>query len=412
MVKGSMDEASYQAIRKELGPQWDFSDGNTTVTSAQDDQPDVKPLDNSATPATGMTQNPLTQYSLLGDAAKLKAESFNHNIIFGRLVVQGQCTVVYAPPSTGKTLIHISVAIQAIKNGTIKPEHLFYINADDNYSGVITKADIAEKYGFHMVVPGRKGFSEKGLLPLLKQLGDDGHAPNSIVILDTLKKFYNPMDKNQGRQFFLATGKFNAQGGTVIMLGHTNKNPGDDGKSKFGGTSDSLEDADCAHIMGILADEGNTRTVEFTNIKNRGDVARKAVYQYSIAEGLTYEQLLESVVEVDPQSLDELRNDVALEASGDKLLIELVRGFIASGIIMKTPLVKELAKQDGVSNGRARKLIETYTGSDPVQHRWNHTVGQHGKYTYSVLDVASPDPAPAPKGKKSKKKKKKRSISE
>lgn len=386
LVKQEVGEARYLDIYHTLGPQWDLSGGATVITKISAP---------TAMVAANDDVNPLLAYSLLGKSKQLKKEFADHELIFGKIAIRGQWTVLYAPSNNGKTLVLIWLITQAIKNKIIAPQQVFYINADDGGSSIATKAAIADKNGFNMLVPGHGGFKIKNLLTLLAQVSNKGLATDTIIVLDTLKKFTDLMNKSELRKFNNAIRQFSAKGGTVIALAHTNKNRDDDGKLVYSGTTDVIDDADCVYVIDILDDTGDVRTVELENRKQRGDVARKAVYQYSTAEGLTYEKLLKSVVEVDPEASGQLRNDITFEASGDKLLIELVKGFMTQGINTKTSLVTELAKQDGVSKSRATKLIEGYTGTDPIKHRWSVKKKKHNKHVYSVLPVTSPDPVPA-----------------
>ena len=393
MVEEQMGKTRYREIYNTLGPQWDLSSGDTVITSIT-----AQPGD-----AANESVNPLLAFSLKGQSASLKKEFANHELVFGRIAIRGQWTVLYAPPNTGKTLLMLWLIVEAIKKKIIGPQHLFYINADDGGSGIADKAGMADKYGFHLVVPGHSGFKTKDLQSKIIELTATSVAAKTIIVLDTLKKFTNIMNKTEQRNFDNAVRAFTAKGGTVIGLAHTNKNRDGADKLVYSGTTDIIDDADCVYILDILSDIDGVRTVELENRKNRGDVARKPIYQYSTAEGQSYKQLLQSVAEVDPKSLDQLRNAIEFEASGDKLLIELVKGFIAQGINTKTALVKELAKQDGVSKSRATGLIEKYTGNEPIKYRWSVKTEAHNKQVFTVLSVTSPNPEPAPKKAKTKK---------
>lgn len=383
LVKETLGEEKYRQIESSLGPQWDTSRGDTIIHQV-------------AAPTQNIREHPLVKLSLQGQSAELKKEFANHELILGRLVIRGQWVVFYARPNTGKTLLLLSLIIQGIKAGVIDPQHVFYVNADDGGPGMATKAAIADKHGFHMLVPGYHGFKSQDLLSLLIQVAEAGYAPKAIIILDVLKKFTDLMNKSELRKFGNAIREFCAQGGTVVGLAHTNKKRDDRDKLVYSGTTDIVEDADCVYMIDVLTEADDLRIIELENTKKRGDVARKAAYQYCTAEGQSYKQLVKSVKEVDPDNLDHLRQDAELETSGDKTLIELVKGYIAQGINTKTALIDKLALQDDVSKRRAREVIEKYTGTDPIRHYWNFKVGKKGTKTFSILKMSSPDPAPAP----------------
>ena len=68
--------------------------------------------------------------------------------------------------------------------------------------------------------------------------------------------------------------RFTQKGGSIIVLGHTNKNKSENGRLFVAGTSDVVDGFDCAYITNILdTDHPETRTVQFENIKQRGNVS-------------------------------------------------------------------------------------------------------------------------------------------
>jgi archaellum biogenesis ATPase FlaH len=52
----------------------------------------------------------------------------------------------------------------------------------------------------------------------MAQMIADDTARGAVVILDTLKKFVDPMDKKSGREFMTSAREFVSNGGTLIML--------------------------------------------------------------------------------------------------------------------------------------------------------------------------------------------------
>ncbi|WP_153131422.1 hypothetical protein [Dechloromonas hortensis] len=96
-------------------------------------------------------------------------------------------------------------------------------------------------------------------------------AKGVIVILDTIKKFTDLMDKTKASQFTKVIRQFVMKGGTVIGMAHTNKKLGANGKPIYGGTSDIVDDFDCAYT--IATEECSNpaeKIVVFDNIKRRG----------------------------------------------------------------------------------------------------------------------------------------------
>ncbi len=146
------------------------------------------------------------KYSLRGMSAQFEAEMQEQVFVLGNIALLGQWTVVYAGPNKGKTLLVLWQAIQAIKARAIDPDQLFYINADDHHQGLTTKLKLAERYGFHMLAPGYNEFRAKDFLDHLRKLCRKGQAKGTIVILDTMKKFTDLMEKRTASGFVMSSG--------------------------------------------------------------------------------------------------------------------------------------------------------------------------------------------------------------
>jgi len=108
------------------------------------------------------------------------------------------------------------------------------------------------------------------------------------------------MKKDQTSIFGDVVRRFTSHGGTVIMLAHTNKHRGPDGKLIYSGTSDLMDDADGSYSLDIVNEDPSThiRTVVFESLKARGDVALEATYRYNYDNGISYLARLESIEEV------------------------------------------------------------------------------------------------------------------
>jgi len=175
------------------------------------------------------------------------------------------------------------------------------------------------------------------------------------------------------------------QGGTVIALAHTNKNPGPGGKPQYGGTSDVVDDADCVYIIDTLdASDPTHKVVVFENIKRRGNNAQKACYRYSTESGQSYESLLASVARVEEADLITLKHEAKLKS--DAAVIEAIVAAIQHGVTTKMKLADAASERAGCSKRAALKIIEKYTGTDPSRHRWTYEVRDRGAKFYALID--------------------------
>lgn len=338
-----------------------------------------------------MKINPLDKYSLRGMSEVLEREAVEQVPILGQLVLKGQFTTIYAAPNTGKTLITLSLLLDGINRKVINPNKLYYLNMDDHSSGLITKLKLADEYGFHMMAEGHRSFRVSEFLSLLNELIDTDQCREIIIVLDTLKKFTNLMDKANSTSFTKVIRRFVVKGGSVIALAHTNKKLGLDGKPVYGGTTDIVDDADCVYTLAVASssEETGEKIVEFENIKRRGNVDQTAAYAYKPEKNISYDELLLSVRSVDPLQLISCRQTEQIKA--DSVVISAILECIRSGINTKMKLAAAAAAKAEVSQNSALRLIEKYIGNDPNLHRWKFVVRDRGAKVFEVLDSIKPE---------------------
>ena len=325
-----------------------------------------------------VTEQPMDLYSFVmnGEAEAMEKQMLDDKFVLGRMAILGQSTALYAKPNAGKTLLTLWLLIKAIERGEITARDVFYINADDSHKGFVYKLKLAEKNGFMMLAPGYKGFKPEKLPEFLNQWTTADEARGKILILDTVKKFTDLMKKDRASKFGECVRQFVMHGGTVVMLAHVNKHRGDDGKVIFSGTSDLVDDADCAYTLDILTEDKATgsRTVMFENIKARGDVAREAVYRYDGAEGTNYTRRLESVEEVGKAEREAAENQRRLDKMLDSnsLAVESIKECIGEGFTQKTALIAEAHQRSGIAKNKISKALADHTGSKVDQYQFWH----------------------------------------
>lgn len=392
------------AALKAAGSQFVTSDGQTLTDANRDayrqnqPAPDVSHLFNDETGSQqqetggGDPLSGLDQFALNGMAESMEAQMLEDRYILGNLAILGQSTVFYAKPNAGKTLLTIWLLIEAIKAGEIKGEDVFYINADDNHKGLTEKLKLAEQHGFRMMAPGyprQKPFKPPMLSGLLQWLIENDQAHGKVLILDTVKKFTDLMKKDKSSEFGEAVRQFVSHGGSVIMLAHVNKHRGEDGELIYSGTSDLVDDADCAHTLDIMTDDEfeGTRRVKFENLKNRGDVALEAVYSYDAGAKVRYLERLESITAVS----DEEREQAEKERQKQDMLernreaIEAIRASLRDGVCKRTELIRDAQERSGVGRKAIIRALHDHTGTNALDYQyWNYTVAENNAHIYTL----------------------------
>ena len=204
------------------------------------------------------------------------------------------------------------------------------------------------------------------------------------------------MDKRAASQFGIAARGFVSAGGTLIALAHTNKHVGADGKAIYSGTSDIVDDSDCCFIIDkISVDErfdATTHSVEFTNIKARGDVDSKLGFTYEKSSGQQYTALLDTVKRLDGYCLKEIKEKASIQAELDEdaAIIRTILALIKDGTVTKAKIIKEAHEISGESTARVKKVLEKRTGAIyRFGHRWSQHNEAHNRHVFAVLPTPS-----------------------
>jgi hypothetical protein len=331
-------------------------------------------------------------FALNGNSKEMRQQMLEDKFVLNGIALLGQATAIYAKPNSGKTLLTIHLVCEGIKSGELSADDVFYVNADDNHKGLVTKLEIAEKYKFNMVAPGFKGFNVNEFTEYMSAMVNGDQCKGKVIILDTLKKFTNIMDKKVSSDFGKVMRGFVSKGGTMILLAHTNKNRDNDGKVVFSGTSDIVDDVDCAYTIDVSeGSDGLYKTVVFENIKSRGDVEQDIAFKYSnkvtIADG-GYLALLDSVSRVSEQQAQLAKSQVKTQEMLDKNAptIEAIREALEVGEMPKTDLIETAHQLSGVSKERVTKALNAHTGKDWTKgHRWSKRKGEKHSYFYRLI---------------------------
>ena len=343
----------------------------------EDDLPDDK---------AKVTRQPiiLDKHSLKGKSQELAAEQLEQVYVFDQIALTGQSTALFAPPNTGKTLIALYSLFASIQDGRINAEDTYYIDHDDNHNALVEKLYLFEEVNAHILADGYEGLNANDFTRQLDEICKRDQARGKIFLLDTLKKFVDPMNKRQCSEWGRNVRRFTAKGGTIVALAHTNKNFDNDGWPIFAGVSDLVDDADAAYLMRVACKDetAQTTTVELKNIKRRGDVVDSIAFSFSFDPKISYEERLASVEVVDEDNLAKIKKAESL--STDIELITVTTNCIEEVFTTKMRLRDEISRRTGISNRKAVQLIEKYEGTDPDKHKWFYTMGEHGRKVYSV----------------------------
>lgn len=327
--------------------------------------------------------NPLLAFSLAGEGGALIERAAKQEPLLGDLCFNGEISVWYAKPNTGKTLITLALITDAVNDGRIIPHNVFYINADDSQAGYAAKVKFLDDFGVHTLVPGEKGFSLSALVPALITLAERGEASGKLVVVDTVKKIADLMDKRSMRQFGIAIRPFTMGGGTLLLLAHTNKARGAKGELIYAGTSDLMEDVDCAYLIDEATEHPvpGKKLVRFMNQKRRGPNVERVLYQYDAASELSYPDRLLSVELADPEYSDSMFPNSTSPADIREALALAIRH---GGNPAKMAIVKRVSNLTKTSRRKVQEVLDLHTDEDPAVGLWFFEVRARGAHLYRL----------------------------
>ena len=329
-------------------------------------------------------RNGFDRYSLTGLSSELEKDVSTAVPVLGEMVLSGECSVLYAPPNTGKTLILLNLLMEAAIKKCFNISSLYYFNMDDSGIGMIEKLRIAEEFGFQGLADGRLGFKATDFNRIIHDMIDSNQCKGIIVILDTLKRFVDLMDKKKASQFTTMIRQFTSLGGTFIGLAHANKNLSSSGDVVYSGTSDIVDDIDCAYTLKRIREEDGYVYVQFKNIKRRSNVPLYSTYRYTNDSAASYNEKVLSVECVNPN--EDVSFQEATQQKAETVVIEALKAAIHKGFDSKMALANSyVAKEVGLSRAKMLKIIEKYTGDDISQHHWGVTVIGNNKHIFTVL---------------------------
>ena len=352
--------------------------------NAGDDPECDEPLAADKPAPVAYTEQPtlLDRFSLRGKSDEIRKQIVDEKPLLGRLALSGQLTIWFGPTNAGKTLIFMALLNKAISEGRITGGQCYYINADDSGTGLLTKTELLDDQGCHTIAPGYEQFDASMVDGLLTKLAENSQAKGMFVILDTAKKFVDPLNKRDSTHFATICRKFSLKGGTMLVLAHTNKYPGANGKQQYAGAADLVQDFDAAYTIDVLSDGPDDKVIEFTKIKARGNSAESAAYAFNNQPSLTYPERLASVREVDPDQLNSLQKVVA--QANDAEVIAAINAAISAGSMSKMELAVHVAGRVSIGRNKVVNILERYQGDNAVEHLWYFETGANGRKTYHL----------------------------
>jgi hypothetical protein len=305
--------------------------------------------------------------------------------IIADLIVQAHMVAIVAPANSGKTALLIHFSEQIAREGY----HLFYINCDASPSELKRHFDHAKIHNYMLIAPDAiPGKSPTDVLISIREWLEAGRdLSNVVIVLDTLKKFVDVIEKRAAKELYSLLRALTVRGCTVVLLGHTNKHLGRDGQSVYEGTGDLRNDVD--ELLYLDAHKDESKSV--LSVTTRPDKVRADIKPRSFLihlPGRRVEELDKPVrVTRGPEAeiLDLATEGIWLDKKSQKDLVAFIldRAFSGAGEKkIKAVLARHAYEKNRITvrkTGRAKDLLYGLTAEEEA-----------AKKTQEELDRNSP----------------------
>ena len=118
----------------------------------------------------------------------------------------------------------------------------------------------------------------------------------------------------------------------------------------------------------------STRSVEFVNIKARGDVSKTESFKYLTARGSSYQQIYDSICRVSSEAVQE-----SISLAKDDAIIEHIKCAIENGLCTKGEIKKFTTDEYGDPRRPVLRVLERWEGE-----LWHVDVGVNNTHAYRL----------------------------
>ncbi|MDF9788118.1 AAA family ATPase [Polynucleobacter sphagniphilus] len=294
--------------------------------------------------------------------------------IYSYLLVAGHLIVICAQANGGKTTIFVYICAQLAKNGY----RVLYINADASASDLKTYAEHAHDNGYTLLNPDLTNGSAEKVIASLKGMSQqlDADYSKTVLVLDTLKKFSDLMQKSKAKEFNNILRALTAKGMTIICLAHTNKYKDADGKPVFEGTGDLRNDVDELIYLIPVKNTDGSMTVSTDADKVRARVENMSFSISADGEVSALDGYVDTLSIAHEQQ----------QYKEDESIIEFVQSQI--GFASKTASeLYQLAKQEdlGIAKRRLQTVLNRYADGKSKNPKWLAIKAPTHGYRYGLI---------------------------
>lgn len=276
-------------------------------------------------------------------------------VVWRSLIAEGHVAAWCAPPNGGKTRLALFAAGELTAAGF----KVLFFQEDAGAGDLIGLHEHARRHGYTLLNSTLSNSTPLEQLSTLNALAKSGSSLSGYVMFfDTLKKYADLMSKGGAREFFRLMRALTQRGATIVLLGHTNKHRGIDGKLIFEGVGDVRADVD--ELLYIEASEKTPAGVVTLTVKP--DKVRALLREASFELDTQAMKLtpLDHVVDVAAQA------KAAAQRAEDADLIAAISAALASGGMKHAELVAAVQRATSCGASKVRTVIDAYSALNPT----------------------------------------------
>jgi hypothetical protein len=292
--------------------------------------------------------------------------------IIENLVIRGHVIVIVAAPNGGKTTIFVHLAGEMTKAGN----RVFYVNADISGGDAKAMVEHAKANGYTLLLPDMKaGLSMDDVVARLVEMNEVGGDFGEVVfIFDTLKKMTDVINKSKAKELYKVLRGLSSKGMTIVLLAHTNKYDGPDGRPIFEGTGDLRADVDELIYLIPRKSPDGSMTVSTEPDKVRGKFQRITFHvspEREVSQGHDF---------VDVIGLERARNQL----EKDHTTIEAITEAIKSGHTQHVEIIDHCREHHQIGRRTVERVLIRYR--NPPKRLWRREKGFQNNVWYYHLE--------------------------
>lgn len=298
------------------------------------------------------------------DVSKMSEAEF----LIQDVIVRGHCAVYIAPGNGGKTTLFVHFCEQLAAMGMT----VLYVNVDGSPGDLKRHYEHASRHKYTVIAPDAKdGKSTDDVLFKLKSLAQSTHQlDNVVIVIDTLKKFVDVIQKSASKDFYRLLRTLTVRGATICLLGHANKYKDENGRHVFEGTADLRNDLDELIYLENVELE-NPRRLQITTDpdKVRADFKPRSF-----------------VIHLDEdRRVEDCKEAVTIQSPDSMTIIGLLKSAINEGNTSQKDIVSFVVERTHHGHKKVKQVLHENTGAD--QLFISRATGRGKELAYSIRAI-------------------------